>query len=58
MPAPDAEARRAAVARHAALAVPTGALGTLAELGVWLAAAQGQLPAAPARAGPDHRRRR
>ncbi len=47
VPAPDAEARRAAVARHAALAVPTGALGTLAELGVWLAAAQGLCPPRP-----------
>ena len=47
VPAPDAEARRAAVARHAALAVPTGALGRLAELGVWLAAAQGQCPPRP-----------
>ena len=47
VPAPDTEARRAAVARHAALAVPTGALGRLAELGVWLAAAQGQCPPRP-----------
>jgi nicotinate-nucleotide--dimethylbenzimidazole phosphoribosyltransferase len=47
VPAPDIDARRAAVARHAALAVPTGALGRLAELGVWLAAAQGQCPPRP-----------
>ncbi len=47
VPAPDAEARRAAVARHADLAVPTGALGKLAELGVWLAAAQGHCPPRP-----------
>ena len=47
VPAPDTEARRAAVARHADLAVPTGALGRLAELGVWLAAAQGQCPPRP-----------
>ena len=46
-PAPDTEARRAAVARHADLAVPTGALGRLAELGVWLAAAQGRCPPRP-----------
>ncbi len=47
VPAPDTEARRAAVARHGALTVPTGALGTLAELGVWLAAAQGECPPRP-----------
>jgi nicotinate-nucleotide--dimethylbenzimidazole phosphoribosyltransferase len=46
--APDADARRAAVARHAELAVPTGALGRLAELGCWLAAAQGTCPPRPA----------
>ncbi len=45
--APDVEARRAAVARHAELAVPTGGLGRLAELGVWLAAAQGCCPPRP-----------
>lgn len=45
--APDADARRAAVARHGELAVPAGALGTLAELGVWLAAAQGCCPPRP-----------
>jgi nicotinate-nucleotide--dimethylbenzimidazole phosphoribosyltransferase len=44
---PDVEARRAAVARHAELAVPDGALGRLAELGVWLAAAQGKCPPRP-----------
>jgi nicotinate-nucleotide--dimethylbenzimidazole phosphoribosyltransferase len=44
---PDVEARRAAVARHAELAVPDGALGRLAELGVWLAAAQGRCPPRP-----------
>ena len=38
VPAPDTEARRAAVARHADLAVPTGALGRLAELGALNAA--------------------
>jgi nicotinate-nucleotide--dimethylbenzimidazole phosphoribosyltransferase len=45
--APDADARRTAVAQYALLAVPPGALGTLAELGVWLAAAQGQCPPRP-----------
>jgi nicotinate-nucleotide--dimethylbenzimidazole phosphoribosyltransferase len=45
--APDADARRAAVARHAELAVPTGGLGRLAELGVWLAATQGSCPPRP-----------
>ena len=44
---PDAEARRAAVARYAELAVPAGALGRLAELGCWLAAAQGTCPPRP-----------
>jgi nicotinate-nucleotide--dimethylbenzimidazole phosphoribosyltransferase len=46
--APDVDARRAAVARHGELAVPDGALGRLAELGVWLAAAQGVCPPRPA----------
>lgn len=45
--APDVDARRAAVARHAELAVPDGALGRLAELGVWLAATQGACPPRP-----------
>jgi nicotinate-nucleotide--dimethylbenzimidazole phosphoribosyltransferase len=44
---PDVDARRAAVARHAELAVPDGALGRLAELGVWLAAIQGACPPRP-----------
>ena len=44
---PDAGARRAAIARFAELAVPAGALGTLAELGCWLAAAQGACPPRP-----------
>jgi nicotinate-nucleotide--dimethylbenzimidazole phosphoribosyltransferase len=47
VPAPDADARRAAVAQYAELAVPAGALGRLAELGVWLAAAQGRCPPRP-----------
>ncbi|WP_214369993.1 nicotinate-nucleotide--dimethylbenzimidazole phosphoribosyltransferase [Pseudonocardia sp. H11422] len=45
--APDADARRAAVARHDELAVPTGGLGLLAELGCWLAACQGTCPPRP-----------
>ncbi|MHA6793417.1 nicotinate-nucleotide--dimethylbenzimidazole phosphoribosyltransferase [Pseudonocardia bannensis] len=45
--APDAEARRAAVARHDELAVPAGGLGVLAELGCWLAACQGTCPPRP-----------
>ncbi|MFC5234220.1 nicotinate-nucleotide--dimethylbenzimidazole phosphoribosyltransferase [Pseudonocardia zijingensis] len=45
--APDVDARRAAVARHAEMDVPDGALGRLAELGVWLAAAQGVCPPHP-----------
>src|SRR5919107_2156602 len=44
---PDVDARRAAVARHAELDVPDGALGRLAELGVWLPAAQGACPPRP-----------
>jgi nicotinate-nucleotide--dimethylbenzimidazole phosphoribosyltransferase len=45
--APDAEARKAAIARYTELAVPVGALGRLAELGCWLAAAQGVCPPRP-----------
>jgi nicotinate-nucleotide--dimethylbenzimidazole phosphoribosyltransferase len=44
---PDAEARRTAIARYDELAVPAGALGRLAELGCWLAAAQGACPPRP-----------
>jgi nicotinate-nucleotide--dimethylbenzimidazole phosphoribosyltransferase len=47
VPAPDADARRAAVARYAQLAVPAGALGRLAELGCWLAEVQGSCPPRP-----------
>jgi nicotinate-nucleotide--dimethylbenzimidazole phosphoribosyltransferase len=47
VPSPDHEARRAAVARYTELAVPAGALGRLAELGCWLAAAQGVCPPRP-----------
>jgi nicotinate-nucleotide--dimethylbenzimidazole phosphoribosyltransferase len=44
---PSATARAAAGERLAGLATPTGALGRLGELGVWLAAVQGQCPPAP-----------
>lgn len=43
---PPSDVRRAATERLAALATPAGALGRLGELGVWLAAAQGQVPPA------------
>jgi nicotinate-nucleotide--dimethylbenzimidazole phosphoribosyltransferase len=42
--APSATARAAAEERLAGLATPAGALGRLGELGVWLAAVQGQCP--------------
>lgn len=45
--APDLTARREAVARHAELAKPPGSLGRLEELGVWIAACQGQCPPRP-----------
>lgn len=44
---PDAQARREAVARHLQLTKPAGSLGRLEELGVWLAACQGQCPPKP-----------
>lgn len=44
--APSAEARAEAAERLAGLATPAGALGRLGELGVWLAAVQGQCPPA------------
>ena len=44
---PDEQARRAAVARQAQLTKPGGALGRLEELGIWLAACQGQCPPKP-----------
>ncbi len=47
VPQPDTEARREAVATYAALAVPTGGLGQLAQLGVWLAGVQGTCPPRP-----------
>jgi nicotinate-nucleotide--dimethylbenzimidazole phosphoribosyltransferase len=45
--APSATARAAAEERLAGLATPAGALGRLGDLGVWLAAVQGQCPPAP-----------
>lgn len=42
--APSATARIQATERLAGLATPAGALGRLGELGVWLAACQGQCP--------------
>ncbi|SDC60302.1 nicotinate-nucleotide--dimethylbenzimidazole phosphoribosyltransferase [Actinokineospora iranica] len=47
VPAPDAAVRREAVARHGQLTKPLGALGRLEELGVWVAACQGQCPPKP-----------
>lgn len=44
--APSEVARAHAAKRLAALATPPGALGRLGELGVWLAACQGQVPPA------------
>jgi nicotinate-nucleotide--dimethylbenzimidazole phosphoribosyltransferase len=45
--APSASARAAAEERLAGLATPAGALGRLGDLGVWLAACQGQCPPEP-----------
>jgi len=47
VPAPSDVARADAAARLAALATPPGALGRLGELGVWIAACQGQVPPRP-----------
>lgn len=44
---PDPATRVAAAERLAALATPAGALGRLGEIGVWLSAAQGQVPPVP-----------
>ncbi|MHA3021041.1 nicotinate-nucleotide--dimethylbenzimidazole phosphoribosyltransferase [Mycobacterium sp. BMJ-28] len=41
---PDAEARRAAVARQGTLTKPPGSLGRLEELSVWVASCQGVCP--------------
>lgn len=48
---PDSRSRRAAVALVEGLSMPTGGLGRLGELGVWLASCQGTCPPqAPVRA--------
>jgi nicotinate-nucleotide--dimethylbenzimidazole phosphoribosyltransferase len=44
---PSADAAAAARERLAGLATPSGALGRLGELGVWLAATQGEVPPRP-----------
>ncbi|MFL6022923.1 MAG: nicotinate-nucleotide--dimethylbenzimidazole phosphoribosyltransferase [Marmoricola sp.] len=44
IPAPSQTARADAAERLAGLATPAGALGRLGDLGVWLAACQGQCP--------------
>ncbi|WP_344028808.1 nicotinate-nucleotide--dimethylbenzimidazole phosphoribosyltransferase [Pseudonocardia kongjuensis] len=44
---PDLRTRRAAVALVDGLALPPGGLGRLGELGVWLAACQGECPPRP-----------
>ena len=44
---PDDHARSAAIALHAKLIKPAGSLGRLEDLGVWLAACQGQSPPRP-----------
>lgn len=47
VPAPSETSQREASERLAALATPPGALGALGELGVWIAARQGQVPPVP-----------
>ncbi len=47
VPTPDAAVHRETVARHGRLTKPLGALGRLEELGVWVAACQGQCPPKP-----------
>lgn len=44
---PDEHARSAAIALHSKLIKPAGSLGRLEELGVWVAACQGQSPPRP-----------
>jgi nicotinate-nucleotide--dimethylbenzimidazole phosphoribosyltransferase len=44
---PDDHARSAAIALHGKLVKPAGSLGRLEELGVWIAACQGQSPPRP-----------
>ncbi|HEX3789956.1 MAG TPA: nicotinate-nucleotide--dimethylbenzimidazole phosphoribosyltransferase [Pseudonocardiaceae bacterium] len=47
VPAPDGQARRAAVLRQEQLTKPAGSLGRLEELGVWVSACQGVCPPHP-----------
>ncbi|MGP4017204.1 nicotinate-nucleotide--dimethylbenzimidazole phosphoribosyltransferase [Saccharopolyspora sp. 5N708] len=47
VPAPDEQARRQAVARQEQLTKPAGSLGRLEELGIWVAARQGNCPPRP-----------
>jgi nicotinate-nucleotide--dimethylbenzimidazole phosphoribosyltransferase len=47
VPSPDADAAAAARARQDTLTKPTGALGRLEELSVWISACQGRCPPAP-----------
>lgn len=47
VPPPSAEAAANATERLAGLATPAGALGRLGDLGVWVAAAQGEVPPRP-----------
>lgn len=47
VPAPNEQARRAAVERQGQLTKPAGALGRLEDLGVWVAARQGACPPHP-----------
>jgi nicotinate-nucleotide--dimethylbenzimidazole phosphoribosyltransferase len=47
VPLPDAEARAAAAQRQARLTKPTGALGQLEDLSVWVAGVQGRCPPQP-----------
>lgn len=44
---PDEQARSAAIELHGKLIKPAGSLGRLEELGVWIAACQGQCPPRP-----------
>ncbi|HEY0640094.1 MAG TPA: nicotinate-nucleotide--dimethylbenzimidazole phosphoribosyltransferase [Pseudonocardiaceae bacterium] len=44
---PDQQVHRQAVARHGELVKPDGSLGRLEELGVWVAACQGECPPRP-----------
>jgi nicotinate-nucleotide--dimethylbenzimidazole phosphoribosyltransferase len=47
IPAPDERSRAAALARQLTLTKPTGALGRLEELSVWMCAVQGTCPPRP-----------